>query len=231
MAVAGQSVALFFIRDVFAKGNKRKREELQDWLIETHELVSAASYAQQAFAEQTEKLCAERLLNDSWLTEDNQNYLCSLLETMRQVMQAIASVRSHLKNQGAGVLMTFSSDLWTYSHPVDKQALQESLEYIAAWLKESKDKLGYEMFSRLERIVKDIELISPPFATPAEALASKPSSPLQEELEFQLLSELQVIENLLKQNTAQSSPELSARFQVVEELRQQLGIEPTASYQ
>jgi TIR domain len=231
MAVAGQSVALFFIRDVFAKGNKRKRDELQNWLIETHELVSAASYAQQAFAEQIQKLCAERLLNDSWLTQDAQNYLCSLLETMRQVMQAIASVRSHLKDQGAGVLMPFSSDLWTYNHPVDKQPLQESLEYIAAWLTESKDKLPYEMFSKLERIVRDIELISPPFATSRVALVSKPSSPLQEELEFQLLSELQVIESLLKRNTTQSSPELAARFQIVEELRQQLGIEPTASYQ
>jgi hypothetical protein len=227
IAVAGQGVALFFIADSFAKGRKRKRTNLLDWLIESHEVVSAAAYAQQAFAEETYKIFSRKLLDDTWLpkNESKFNYLSSLLYTMRQVMQAIVSVRSHLQNQGAGVLMALGKAVWNYSNPVDSASFQETLGYIETWLEEAQKAEPDERIARLQHIAKDIRNTPAPFSVEADASMKALDLPLQEELEGRLLAELQEIDQIISTGLPEGSEEIDKHVRTIQQLRRQLGLE------
>jgi hypothetical protein len=223
-AVVAQGVGLFFVADSFAKGRQNKKENLQEWLSETHELVSAAAYAQLAFAEEVERLYSQRLLNQTWLESDDKfNYLLSLLRTMRQVMQAIVSIRSHLQRQGAGVLMTLAKDIWAYSNPVDSAKFREGLTYIAGWLGRSEMKTFSERIMSLQEPLTDIREIKPPFSLSRDYSSQQPASSFQESIERRLLHELQEIEQIFRGGKAPDLEQIPDRFDVITQLRKQLG--------
>ena len=167
VTVAGQNAALFLVSQSYAGGKNRKRKKLIKWATEAHEMVIAAVYAQQAFAQEIEYVHHMRLLDDSWtLTDDelsNQiEYLYGLLSTMRQVMRAIASIRFHLEKQGTGALVTFAKNLWNYSNPVDIETFREGLTYIRDWSLEHQSHDNSKV-RELGLLVDGIQKIPPPF--------------------------------------------------------------------
>lgn len=224
MAAAGQGVALFFIGDLYAAGNKARRKNLLYWLTETHEMISAAAYAEQAFAEEIDKIYSQQLLDSSWSPEQNTNfeYLFSLLSTMRQVMQAIASIKIHLNKQGAGFLIDFSNDVWNYSSPVDVGRLSAGLLYIADWLSDLSSKTSDQRINLLEGILRDVHGISLPFGDLNKSVLTGQALPLQEELEARLLTELQEIEVILKKDNQEELHEMDGKFEVIRQLRRHL---------
>lgn len=227
IAVAGQGVAIFFIADSVAKGRKRKRANLLELLTESHEVVSAAAYAQQAFAEEIYKISSRRLLDESWLPSNGEKfiYLFSLLYTMQQVMQAIYSVGSHIYHQRTGVLMALGKAVWNYSNPVDRASIQETLEYIKNWLEDAGKIEPDERITHLQKILKDIENTPAPFSEEADPFIKALELPLQEELERRLLAELQEIDQIIKTDFDERAEEFDQHLKTIQQLRKQLGLE------
>lgn len=217
MAVAGQGVALFLIADSFAKGKKKKRESHIEWLRETHELVSVAAYAQQSLSEEID-LIFRQGLDDTWLPEnkDNFDYLSRLLQTMRQVMRAIAAVRWHLEHRRAPELMTFSKRLWTYSNPVDMTSLHQALTYIGDWLATSLENKTEGNIADLLRVLKDIQNMPAPFRAQTDNFDATAESALQQ-LDADLLSELQQIDQVFEEAGSEDLEQITERLRVMEQ--------------
>lgn len=128
LTVAGQEVALVFVSETYANGNRSTRKALNGWLSDTHELVMAAAYAQRSFLEEIESISSQRLLDEN----TNFHYVFSLLSTMKQVLQAIVSIRYHLKKQGTGVLVAFAQSVWIHNAPIKNN--YDALDYFLTWL-------------------------------------------------------------------------------------------------
>ncbi len=229
LAVAGQGTALFLVSQAYAKGKRAKRHKLIKWLSDTHELVSAAEYAQQAFAEAIEQIALPRLLDDSWLPQSVKSttgfdYLYSLITTMRQVMQAIASIRIHLQSYGAGTLMVFAKDLWTYNYPIDLTKINNNLDYIANWLGQADEKVADQRILELKTLLEEIKAMSPLFPDHTDGYVRKLSdSSIQEELENQLLDQLWEIGEAIS-GEGSSYGLITNKWKDINRLRKQLGL-------
>jgi hypothetical protein len=224
LAVASEGVALFFVDD---KMLRRKRNNFRLWLSETHELISAAAYAQHAFAEEIEKLFDGLILDESWLPQNGElfKYLKSLLETMQQVMRAINSIggaNGHLRNQGAGALMTFARDVWAYSNPVDRAGLENGLAYISEWLDTHAEVPPGEI-AKLRTVVNTIRVMTPPFSLAADRLQPTPANPKNQELETGILEMFTEIEEMSKKYEPEEIAEGRNR-RIMLDLRKQLGL-------
>ena len=226
LAVSSQGVALFFVDEQGNKMLKRRRNNFRLWLNETHELISAAAFAQQAFAEEIEGLFDGKALDDSYLPQNGRLfiYLKSLLETMQQVMRAINSIggaNGHLRNQGAGALLTFAKDVWAYSNPVDRSRLEMGLAYISEWLNANVGNSPAEIV-KLSAVVNSIRGMSPPFAS-FERPQNPSSHPQNQEFETDILEMFSELEEMTKKYEPKEFAE--SRYQlVIQDLRKQLGL-------
>jgi hypothetical protein len=229
LVVAGDGVALFFVDDLQKRGGKERRDKLSLWLSETYELISAAVYAQQAFAEEIDSIFNQQILDDTWLPsyEEKFTYLQSLLETMLQVMRAIASIggeNGHLRRQGTGVLMSFARDVWTYSNPVNRPALDKGLKYIDDWLRAAQSKAPDEKLAKLQNVLRSIKSINPLFVERAQNIHAADGTPEQEQIEELLLGQLSEIEEILKKSELVQPEESDHRRRIMQKLRKQLGL-------
>ena len=226
IAVAGEGVGLFFVGNPTTKERTRN---LLNWLSETHELVSAGAYAEEAFAEEVEKIYDQRLLDDSWVEVGSSKlrYLESLLATMQQVVRAIASIRTHLKDQGTGILTSYAKDVWTYSNPVNRHRphLGRGLKYIAGWLEEHQKTNPTPVLARLIDTVETLSKMPSPFPNLPRVAGVVRASKYQEELEERILDQLLEFDELLStREPERGNDEFDRRSQIFEELRLQLGI-------
>ncbi|MDQ2975485.1 MAG: serine protease [Acidobacteriota bacterium] len=227
LAVASEGVALFFVDDRGNKMLKRRRNSFRLWLTETHELISAAAYAQQAFAEEIGKLYIGLILDKLWLPQNGERfkYLKSLLETMQQVMRAINSIggpNGHLRNQGAGALTTFARDVWTYSNPVDRAALENGIAYISDWVDKYAENPPGDV-SSLRPVVDAIRRMSPPFSEAADRSQTKNANPQNQELETGILEMFTELEEMSKKYEPDELAE-SQYQRVMQDLRKELGL-------
>jgi hypothetical protein len=163
------------------------------------------------------------MLDDSWLPPGERfDYLQSLLETMRQVMRAIASIGApggHLKNQGAGALLTFARDIWKYSNPVDRAALDEGLSYVAGWLASSETSAPPEII-KLRAVVDAISRMIDPFAVDGDRAVDAGGT--EPDLGTDIRDMLTEVEEMLKEYEPEELAE-TGRQQVLQQLRKQLG--------
>ncbi len=226
IAVAGEGVGLFFVGNPTTKERMRN---LLNWLSETHELISAGAYAEEVFAEEIEKIYDQRLLDDSWLEVGSSKlrYLESLLATMLQVVRAIASIRTHLKDQGTGILSSYAKDVWTYSNPVNRHRshLGRGLKYIAGWLEEHQKTNPTPALARLIDTVETLSKMPSLFPNVPRVSGVVRASKYQEELEERILDQLLEFDELLSTRDAErGNDDFDRRSQIFEQLRLQLGI-------
>jgi hypothetical protein len=226
IAIAGDGVGLFFVGN---PATKERARNLLNWLSETHELVSAGAYAEEAFAEEIEKIYDQRLLDDSWLEvgSGKLRYLESLLATMQQVIRATASIRTHLQGQGTGILSSYAKDVWTYSNPVNRHRphLGRGLKYIAGWLEEHQKTNSTPELAPLLETVETLIKMPPPFPNLPRVGGAVRASKDQEKLEEGILDQLLEFDELLSTRDAErGNDEFDRRSQVFEQLRLQLGI-------
>jgi hypothetical protein len=223
LAVAGDRVGLFFVDQM---AGKERAQNVLKWLSETHELTSAAAYAQQAFAEEIENIYDQRLLDDSWLETENPklNYLESLLRTMQQVMRATASIKKHLHDQNTGILTSYAKDVWFYSNPINRPYLETGLKYITNWLMEHQKIESTATIAALLDIVRNIREISPPFPERPKVFTKISGVPYQEELEERLVDQLFEIDKMLGKRDSSMWERDDQHSKIFEELRRQLGI-------
>lgn len=157
-----QGVALVIIPISDAIGKRENQKKLLDAFVNTRELISAAGYATESFAERLEEVHREHQLD--LYNKDNEKAfteLQSLLTTMYRVMQAVSSVHGHLHRLGKGELMTFAKDLWNYDNPVNFNVLQMNLEYIDSMLSSNKNNTVDE--KKLQAMISQIIQLPSPF--------------------------------------------------------------------
>lgn len=229
LAVAGDGVGLFFVDDLPNGGGARRRNKIQLWLSETHELISAAAYAQQAYAEEIDSIFNQRLLDDTWLPGQGVGfaYLQGLLETMRQVMRAISSIggeHGRLQRQGTGLLMNFAREVWTYSNPLNRPALEKGLSYIDDWLGEAQSRAPDERLARLRDVVGSLRGFNPLFVERAHGARVADGTAEQAQMEALLLDQLAEIERILKEEEPERPEEDDRQRRTMQKLRRQLGL-------
>jgi hypothetical protein len=162
LAIAGQETALL-IAGLEPRDKRNARLEL---LAETHELVSAAAYAEQAFIKELDQIVAKDQLS---LPGQGAgfDFLLRLLDTMGEVLRAVSSLR-FLENLPVRVLNAFAREVWTYSNPVRPSLLRQRLDEIERWYSaRSGPELAQEIAGLQERI-RRIEAIEPLFPYPAD---------------------------------------------------------------
>ncbi|HKQ52332.1 MAG TPA: serine protease [Pyrinomonadaceae bacterium] len=220
LAVAGDEVALFFVDDKPGKLSKSRRNKFPLWLSETHEIISAAAYAEQAFAEEIDKIFNHRILDDTWLPQAKGDfaYLKSLLETMLQVLRAISSISTaggHLHRQGSGILMAFAKDVWKYGNPVNRPAMVKGMNYIADWLDEAHARRPHKDLAALRHVVSSIQSICPSLVSHSHPASRAGIFSEQEQFEQHWLDQLEEIEKILMKADSQD--------RTMQKLRKQLG--------
>jgi hypothetical protein len=167
LAVAGQGVALLLA----ALEPKEKRLWRLSLLAETRELVSAAAYAEQAFIEDLDRIVGQSRLDATWLPGhdgDRFAYLSRFLDTMRQMMQAAASIRSHLQSQPVRLLFAFARDVWNYGSPIQPTLLRDCLRQLAEWYRRMGGVEPPREISDLQSIVESLSAIESLFPYPDE---------------------------------------------------------------
>jgi hypothetical protein len=125
----GQGVVLLLAGETNQK-TPRELKNLFDRLIDTRELISAAGYAEKAFAERVSDEYSAYRIHKKFNLENLNN----LLFTMQRVLYATYSIRGHLKSTGRGELMSFAQSLWAYDNPVDYKELKHELSAILDFL-------------------------------------------------------------------------------------------------
>ena len=145
LAVAGQRTSLFLISSAYAGGNELKRKRLLEWLMETSELVSAAVYAQQAFAEEIGTLAQAP-------HEHDIRYLMSVFENTRNVLRAIHAAQNDIRRLGSGLLTAIADDVWRYNNDVDLSAVQNDLQAFQTWLADPKGEGASELAESVGRV-------------------------------------------------------------------------------
>lgn len=194
LTAVGEKVALIVVAQTYAKGKKNKRQTMVNWLLDTHEMVGAAAYAQLAFAEEIENIIRQVAPdNAKSLIDLNGNhfkYLLRLLETLYRVLQAILSIRFHLQQHGAGILMAFAKDIWMNNEPNTRISLENTLNHMIDWLESNTYFRLSDESSELASILRNIKKVALPFSLPTKGYASASSYHIQEGMERQLLEEL-----------------------------------------
>lgn len=178
LAAAAEGSALFIVAKIALGRSKRKKLQILRWLSETHELITAAIYAEKALAQELKERCTQ--LNDAWLPKkkfalwrivsakaDREKpskfmNLHTLLQTLLKVKQATASIRFHLHKQG-GSMMAFAEELWQ-REPIDQASLVATLDAIDAWLQNAQETRADERIGELQGIIERIKQIRPPFS-------------------------------------------------------------------
>ncbi len=224
--VVGQGVSLSFIKSTCATGRRNKIKNLYKWIDETCDMVSAAAYAEHEFEEEIEKIAGPRLLDHTWL-EDNSpklNYLLNLIFTMRNVMQAIFSIKKHLQKQGTGILMAYARDIWTYNNPVNLNELSKGLDYILNWIKKAQAQHSNLALEKISAHLEDIKNMTSPFSIHENGYLKKVDTELQEELETQILVQLSEINNVIRDNDFDFNDKLNNQFKNILINRRLLGI-------
>ncbi len=163
LALAGQGVALLLA----ALEPKEKRLQRLSLLAETRELVSAAAYAEQAFIEDLDRIVGQSRLDATWLPGqgDRFAYLSRFLDTMRRMMQAAASIRSHLQSQPVRLLNVFARDIWLYGSPIQPALLRQRLQQLDEWYHQAKSPEPQEI-SDLRKTIESLRAVEPPFPYP-----------------------------------------------------------------
>jgi hypothetical protein len=141
LAIGSQRASLFVIGSPYAAGREKKQQQLREWLIETSELVWAACYACQGFADKISALSRLRRLNDEWLPGNGDSFqsLEALLQSMREVLRAVEVMRLNLRALGEGMLTVLARDIWRSNNMIKADSLVSDLNYITEWLKSSQD--------------------------------------------------------------------------------------------
>lgn len=229
LTVAGQQVALFFVAQTFAKGKTQKRKKILTWLAETHELICAATYAQQAFIEEIDNIKNQRLLDDFALLEDEEadkkfRYIRCLLETMYRAMQAISSIKPHLQRHGMGALMIFARDIWAYNNMMDKCAFNQGLMYISEWLNDNFSLDEYLSVQQLQQLIRNIKQMKPPFRDEINGKLRSLPADVEEELEVQLLNQLWEIEKVAKSGSTEEVSNIDQWLKNSHRIRNQLDL-------
>jgi hypothetical protein len=212
LAVAAQGVALLFTGHISGEEKDDRRKALNRCLMETHELVSAAAYAQSDFAEEVEELAAERLLDETWLVQDEDEYayLFNLLSTMAKVMRAVYTLKPHLRKQSSRALLPFAENIWAYSNPIKPKDLHEDLKYLADWLAPACSR-GDAGARRLYALVETVQHIESPFAPKEEVISSYQETGSREELETRILKLIQETDSWMVEKLAESD-QIEKRF-------------------
>jgi hypothetical protein len=150
--VVGQGVVLLLAGET----NRRTPYELKnlfDRLIDTRELISAAEYAEKAFAERVSEEYSAYKMHKKIDVEN----LYKLVFTMQRVLYATYAIRGHLKNTGRGELMSFAQDLWAHGNPVDYKEFKRELSAILDLI--TTQKIGTGVGLRAEEIKTAINQI------------------------------------------------------------------------
>jgi Trypsin-like peptidase domain len=229
LAIAGDGAALFFVGDLPNGRNQERREKLLLWLSETYELISAAAYAQQAYAEEVDKIFNQKLLDESWLPENQVGfeYLTNLLETMLQVTRAISALsgeRGHLQKQGTGILRKFAKDIWTYNNPINRPALVKGLEYINDWLSGIQTDGQDIAIKKLQGTLLNLLAIDPSFRNRFSPTHIIQGSVEQVELEESVLTLVAELESILQREETEEFEEKDRHYQMMQKLRNQIGL-------
>lgn len=163
LAVADQDVALL-IAGLEPRDKRSGRLEL---LAETHELVSAAAYAEQAFIKELDKIVGEGQLGPTWLPGQGTgfDFLLRFFDTMSEVLRAISSIR-FLERLPVRVLNTFAREVWTYSNPVRPSVLRQRLDEIDSWYSARTGPEMAQEIGTLRESTRRIEAIEPLFPYP-----------------------------------------------------------------
>jgi hypothetical protein len=124
-SAVGEGVALVVIPLSDAAGKKESQKRLMEFFINTRELITAAEYSVNSFAERLNQL------NSEYQNDEIENAeIFDLLSTMQHVLFAVSSIREHLHKLNKGELMTFAKDLWNFNNPVNFGVLHENLNYL-----------------------------------------------------------------------------------------------------
>ena len=131
--------------------------------METSELIWAAAYAGQGFAENIAGIARLRLLDDNYLPDTGTEFatLEGMLESMRSVLRAIEVTRSDIRKLGEGMLTVLAKDLWRSNNNVKSEAFLADMNYIIEWLRSSEHQKMKDLFRCAEDIVKLANLFSP----------------------------------------------------------------------
>lgn len=162
LALASQRAFLFLIGATYAAGRKRKQQQLREWMMETSELIWAAAYAGQGFAENINGIASLRLLDDSYLPDTGTEFatLEGMLESMRSVLRAIEVARSDIRRLGEGMLTDLARDLWRSNNHVKLNDFLSDMNYVIEWLKSSQHPKMKDLLRQAEDIVKLANLFS-----------------------------------------------------------------------
>lgn len=114
LALASQRACLLVIGAAHAAGRIAKQKQLREWITETSELVWAACYVAQVFAEEIRKFAEPDLLDDEWLPDKGEKFseLESLLQSSRSVLRAIEVTRTSIEHLGEGMVNILAKALW-----------------------------------------------------------------------------------------------------------------------
>ncbi|MDX2154243.1 MAG: SIR2 family protein [Bryobacteraceae bacterium] len=127
---ASERAALAFVSKDYAAGISARQRRMRTWLAETWELAAAGVYATKAFADILLEIARTRSVDSS---AEGLQYLSLAASSFHAALQAVALARTQLQTLGAGPLMVFARDLWTYDNPVPEAELRDALAYLSEW--------------------------------------------------------------------------------------------------
>jgi hypothetical protein len=84
---------------------------------------------------------------------------------MRRMMQAAASIRSHLQSQPVRLLNVFARDVWLYGSPIQPALLRHRLQQLDEWYRQAASPEPPEI-SDLRSTIASLQAIEPLFPYP-----------------------------------------------------------------
>jgi hypothetical protein len=196
-AVPSNRVVLLLKRGGGSVMDGRLRRHLLEDLIETHELVNVGLHARRLFTSDFRDIRDQGGPDTDWYPGTERFIqLDRLAEVTRRVLQAIALMKSRLRETGEGVLMRFAKDLWAMDWN-GATALEKEIKHIARWI-ESTGFVADPKFTALLGRLGQIEAIRAPFpAGPPPSAVDAPLVEEQEQLENEILDALDRLDELL----------------------------------
>jgi hypothetical protein len=147
LALASQRASLFLIGDAY-KAREDKRKRLLEWLTETSELIWVTGYTLHVLAKKIENIAT---LNDT-RKPNRFEHLQTLLQFLCDILRAMKSVETGIRDLGEGVLDITARDLWLKNNKVDAGKLRTHLDSIASRLpKEQQEKMA-ELFDSVRQL-------------------------------------------------------------------------------
>lgn len=218
LALRGRRV-LLLVRSIDPR-HKRGPATTLKYLMETHELVSAALHTYRVFADDLQRLRENDWPNDDWLPgTENFTRLELLVETIRRATRAVRGVPHHLTRTGRGILTSVAREIWDAEAQDVLPRLTDELLHVGQWTNESG--LGGESeMVKLASTLASIATAGQPFAVRAAAPGST-NNEAEEALENEILDGHKRIEELIAAEQPDFE-ELDAEILRVEDARRRL---------